>query len=89
MLYTFWEIIELLKSRAFVLPTFFFYFILFFIVIIIFINLHHRCFYGFLSYFLKSQLTFFFLMQSSYGFVDYFDRRSAAVAIVTLNGRLL
>lgn len=27
--------------------------------------------------------------KSSYGFVDYFDRRSAAVAIVTLNGRLL
>ncbi|GFP85516.1 oligouridylate-binding protein 1 [Phtheirospermum japonicum] len=26
---------------------------------------------------------------SSYGFVDYFDRRSAALAIVTLNGRHL
>ncbi|CAA0833887.1 Oligouridylate-binding protein 1C [Striga hermonthica] len=28
-------------------------------------------------------------MQSSYGFVDYFDRRSAALAIVSLNGRHL
>ncbi|GLT62857.1 hypothetical protein SLA2020_354600 [Shorea laevis] len=27
--------------------------------------------------------------KSSYGFVDYFDRRSAALAIVTLNGRQL
>ncbi|XP_022754778.1 oligouridylate-binding protein 1-like [Durio zibethinus] len=27
--------------------------------------------------------------KSSYGFVDYFDRRSAAIAIVTLNGRHL
>ncbi|KAM1155870.1 hypothetical protein ACFX13_027296 [Malus domestica] len=27
--------------------------------------------------------------KSSYGFVDYFDRRSAALAIVTLNGRYL
>ncbi|KAG0503654.1 hypothetical protein HPP92_003726 [Vanilla planifolia] len=27
--------------------------------------------------------------KSSYGFVDYFDRQSAALAIVTLNGRLL
>lgn len=26
-------------------------------------------------------------LQSSYGFVDYFDRHSAAFAIVTLNGR--
>lgn len=32
---------------------------------------------------------FFHVMQSSYGFVDYFDRRSAALAIVTLNGRHL
>ena len=30
-----------------------------------------------------------FNMQSSYGFVDYFDRRSAALAIVSLNGRHL
>lgn len=28
-----------------------------------------------------------FVVQSSYGFVDYFDRRSAALAIVNLNGR--
>ncbi|WMV59293.1 hypothetical protein MTR67_052678 [Solanum verrucosum] len=27
--------------------------------------------------------------KSSYGFVDYFDRRSAALAIVSLNGRQL
>jgi len=28
-------------------------------------------------------------MQSSYGFIDYYDRRSAALAIMTLNGRHL
>lgn len=28
-------------------------------------------------------------LQSSYGFVDYFDRRSAALAILTLNSRNL
>jgi hypothetical protein len=26
------------------------------------------------------------LLQSSYGFVDYFDHRSAAAALLTLNG---
>lgn len=41
-------------------------------------------FYQFSSYRLP-----FLLMQSSYGFVDYFDRRSAAISIVTLNGRHL
>ncbi|KAI3752985.1 hypothetical protein L2E82_25028 [Cichorium intybus] len=30
-----------------------------------------------------------FGFQSSYGFVDYFDRRYATLAIVTLNGRHL
>lgn len=29
------------------------------------------------------------VMQSSYGFIHYYDRRSAALAIVTLNGRHL
>lgn len=29
------------------------------------------------------------VMQSSYGFIHYFDRRSAALAILSLNGRHL
>lgn len=28
-----------------------------------------------------------FMIQSSYGFVDYYDHRSAAAALLTLNGR--
>lgn len=43
----------------------------------------HFCLYYFLVIFSAHT------MQSSYGFVDYFDRRSAALAIVTLNGRHL
>ncbi|RVW43987.1 Oligouridylate-binding protein 1 [Vitis vinifera] len=35
------------------------------------------------------QVTEPLLQESSYGFVDYFDRRSAALSIVTLNGRHL
>jgi hypothetical protein len=29
------------------------------------------------------------LLQSSYGFIHYFDRRAAALAILSLNGRHL
>ena len=39
---------------------------------------------------LTSKCCFFFtLCQSSYGFVHYFDRRSAGLAIMSLNGRHL
>ncbi|XAR51096.1 hypothetical protein NMG60_11005632, partial [Bertholletia excelsa] len=37
----------------------------------------------------RRRYDFFVFVQSSYGFVDYFDRRSAALAIVSLNGRHL
>lgn len=45
----------------------------------------------FLCSFLKNVISWFFFlfMQSSYGFVHYFDRRSAALAILSLNGRHL
>ncbi|XP_028763245.1 oligouridylate-binding protein 1B isoform X2 [Neltuma alba] len=46
------------------------------------------------SFRVSSEFKFFFdglasFMQSSYGFIHYFDRRSAALAILTLNGRHL
>ena len=34
-------------------------------------------------------LLIFIIVQSSFGFVHYFDRRSASLAIFTLNGRHL
>lgn len=36
-----------------------------------------------------SDFLYVLYFQSSYGFIDYFDRRSAALAIMTLNGRHL
>ncbi|RRT79868.1 hypothetical protein B296_00018112 [Ensete ventricosum] len=43
------------------------------------------CGFVVIVYAYHSELT----LQSSFGFVDYYDRRSAALAIVTLNGRQL
>ena len=55
----------------------------------------HQLVIGFLGFFVSAYIaanemgSYLLLMQSSYGFVDYFDRRSAALSIVTLNGRHL